>query len=86
MPFTIFGFWRTHHKKSKKPQTYYNRFLICSKVVVICSKGLDSGPGPLDQASFSAKVCRWLYILAGQVLWPNNLQFKRYIEKCTLVC
>ena len=54
--------------------------------MVICSKGLDSGPGPLDQANFSSKVCPWLYILAGQVLWPNNLQFKRYIEKCTLVC
>ena len=25
-----------------------------------------------------------VYLLVGQVSWPNDLQFKRYIQKCIL--
>ena len=47
-------------------------------------KCLNLGPSPPNHGNVFQKHCSWLHLPTGQVLWPNDLRFNRYIQKCTL--
>ena len=46
--------------------------------------GLDLGFCPINNAKLLSKIFPFPHPLVRKVLRPSNLQFRRYIQKCTL--